>query len=261
MTDEPDKVDLETPDLAADYRAALAALFPGVLADGVLDATKLGELLDTPVAQVPDGREGYGIQWAGKAEAVRSLLTPSRGTLVPDMEHSVDFDNAENLFIEGDNLEILKILQKGYNDQIKLIYIDPPYNTGNDFVYKDDFSDGLRGYLEYTGQLDDAGNRLSTDVDAGGRRHSRWLSMMYPRLVLAGIFWRKTAASSCRSTTTRFRICAPFWTKSSVPRTSLRRLFGRSVTRVRIAARSATPTSTCWCTRETSPCSRVQADG
>jgi adenine-specific DNA-methyltransferase len=153
--------------------------------DGVLDAAKLGELLDTPVAQVPDGRERYGLQWAGKREAVRSLLTPSHGTLIPDIDKSIDFDNAQNVFIEGDNLEVLKLLQKAYNDRIKLIYIDPPYNTGNDFVYNDNFSDGLRGYLEFTGQLDDDGNLVSTDVDAGGRRHSKWLSMMYPRLVLA----------------------------------------------------------------------------
>ncbi len=185
MTDEPDKVDLSTPDLAAENRDALAALFPGVLADGVLDSAKLGELLDTPVAQVPDGRERYGLQWAGKQEAIRSLLTPSRGTLAPDLERSIDFDTAQNVFIEGDNLEVLKLLQKSYNDKIKLIYIDPPYNTGNDFVYNDDFSDGLRGYLEYTGQLDEDGNRAAATAETAGRRHSRWLSMMYPRLVLA----------------------------------------------------------------------------
>lgn len=185
MIEQPDRVDLRTPDLAAEHRAELARLFPGVLADGVLDATKLGELLDVQVAQAADGRERYGLQWAGKAEAVRSLLTPGRGTLVPDMEASRGFRDAENVFIEGDNLEVLKLLQKSYNDRIKLIYIDPPYNTGSDFVYKDDFSDGLRGYLGYTGQLDDDGNRVSADVDSGGRRHSKWLSMMLPRLILA----------------------------------------------------------------------------
>jgi adenine-specific DNA-methyltransferase len=185
MTNEPNKVDLQTPDLAADYRAALSKLFPGVLGDGVLDAAKLGELLDTPVAQVLDGRERYGLQWAGKQLAIQSLLTPSRATLVPDLDNSIAFDDAKNVFIEGDNLEVLKLLQKAYNDKIKLIYIDPPYNTGNDFVYDDDFRDGLRGYLEYTGQLDDEGNRTSASADTAGRRHSRWLSMMYPRLVLA----------------------------------------------------------------------------
>lgn len=184
MTEQPDRVDLSTPDLAAANRDALAALFPGVLADGVLDATRLGELLDMPVTAPTDGRERFGLMWAGKQEAVRSLLTPSRGTLVPDMERSVDFDNAKNVFIEGDNLEVLKLLQKAYNDKVKLIYIDPPYNTGNDFVYNDDFSDGLRGYLELTGQIDGQGNRVAAESDLAGRLHSRWLSMMYPRLTL-----------------------------------------------------------------------------
>ncbi len=186
MTDEPAKVDLETPDLAADNRALFENMFPGVLADGVIDPERLGALLDVPVAQVADGRERYGLMWAGKQDAVRSLLTPSRGTLLPDLDNSVDFDRAENVFIEGDNLEVLKLLQKAYNDKVKLIYIDPPYNTGsNDFIYPDDFSDTLRAYLEYTGQVDAEGRRLSSNADTLGRRHSRWLSMMYPRLVLA----------------------------------------------------------------------------
>lgn len=182
---EPDKIALETPDLASQYRVAVEELFPGVIADGVIDAGMLGELLGLEVAQVPEGRERYGLQWAGKRDAVRSLLMPSKGTLRPDLELSVDFFNAKNVFIEGDNLEVLKLLQKAYNDQVKLIYIDPPYNTGNDFVYNDDFSDGMRGYLEYTGQLDEDGNRNSTTAEMAGRRHSRWLSMMYPRLVAA----------------------------------------------------------------------------
>ncbi len=185
MIDQPQKVDLSTPEIAAINRESLEDLFPGVIADGVLDATRLGELLDIPVAAPTDGRERFGLMWAGKQEALRSLLTPSRGTLVPDLERSVDFDTAQNVFIEGDNLEVLKLLQKAYNDQVKLIYIDPPYNTGNDFVYRDDFTDGLRGYLEYTGQLDEEGNRTAASADTLGRRHSGWLSMMYPRLVLA----------------------------------------------------------------------------
>lgn len=186
MTGEPGKVELNTADIAAANRAAFELLFPGVIADGVIDAGRLGELLDTDVAPVADGRERFGLMWAGKHDAVRSLLAPSAGTLIPDVEESVDFDSAENVFIEGDNLEVLKLLQKAYNDRVKLIYIDPPYNTGsNDFLYPDDFSDTLRAYLEFTGQVDAAGNRTSSNVDTLGRRHSRWLSMMYPRLVLA----------------------------------------------------------------------------
>lgn len=185
MTGEPVKVDLETAGIAEANRAAFEQLFPGILADGVLDAGRLGELLDTDVAPAADGRERYGLMWAGKQDAVRSLLARSAGTLVPDVEESIDFDTAENVFIEGDNLEVLKLLQKAYNDRVKLVYIDPPYNTGNDFVYNDNFRDGLHGYLEYTGQLDDDGNRTSATADTLGRKHSRWLSMLYPRLVLA----------------------------------------------------------------------------
>lgn len=184
-TVEPEKVELASPDIAAQARADLAQMFPGVLIDGVLDATRLGELLDTDIAVASDTRERYGLMWAGKAEAVRSLQTPSRGTLVPSLDRSVGWDTARNVFVEGDNLEVLKLLQKAYNDKIKLIYIDPPYNTGNDFVYNDDFSDGLRNYLEYTGQLNESGLSVSTDQDTGGRKHSRWLSMLHPRLVLA----------------------------------------------------------------------------
>lgn len=185
MANQPERVDLLTPDVAVENQEALSALYPGVLADGVLDAARLADLLDVEVTAPTDGRERFGLMWAGKHEAIRSLLRPGQGTLVPDLENSVNFDSAQNVFIEGDNLEVLKLLQKAYNDKIKLIYIDPPYNTGNDFVYNDDFSDGLRGYLEYTGQLDEEGNRTSARADITGRRHSRWLSMMYPRLVLA----------------------------------------------------------------------------
>ena len=124
--------------------------------------------------------------WAGKQESVRSLLARGKGSLDPDLDNSDDFDNAQNVFIEGDNLEVLKLLQKAYNDRVKLIYIDPPYNTGsNDFIYPDDFSDTLGAYLEFTGQIDAEGKRTSANADTLGRKHSRWLSMMYPRLILA----------------------------------------------------------------------------
>lgn len=185
MSEQPVRVDLATPNLAADKRSAFDDLFPGVLADGVLDAARLGELLDTEVTAPPDGRERFGLMWAGKQDAVRSLLTPGRGALVPELDKSIDFDTAQNVFIEGDNLEVLKLLQKAYNDKVELIYIDPPYNTGGEFIYNDDFTDGLRAYLEYTGQIDVEGNRASANAEIAGRRHSRWLSMMYPRLVLA----------------------------------------------------------------------------
>jgi adenine-specific DNA-methyltransferase len=185
MPDEPEKIDLNTPDLAADNLAALEELFPGVAADGVVDAIRLAELVGLEAAGVKEGRERYGLMWAGKNDAVQSLVRPIRGTLKPRLEESVDFSNAANVFIEGDNLEVLKLLQKAYNDEVKLIYIDPPYNTGEDLIYDDDFKDGLRRYLEYTGELSAEGTRIRAGADLAGRAHSRWLSMMYPRLVLA----------------------------------------------------------------------------
>jgi adenine-specific DNA-methyltransferase len=197
MTNEPERVETTTPDLAAEKLAALKELFPGAVADGVLDAARIGELVDLPVAGLKDGRERYGLMWAGKQEAVASLLRPSRGTLVPDLERSVDFENARNVFIEGDNLEVLKILQKAYNDQIKLIYIDPPYNTGGDLIYHDDFRDPVLAYLMYAGLVDSDGRRLQADSSEEGRLHSRWLSMMYPRLALGRNLLRQDGVLLC----------------------------------------------------------------
>lgn len=185
MSDDAARVDLESPDLAAEKLAAFNDMFPGVIADGLLDAGRLGELLDTEVSAPAEGRERFGLMWAGKQEAVRSLLVPSRGALLPRSDDFSSFATSRNVFIEGDNLETLKLLQKAYNDKIKLIYIDPPYNVDAQVAYVDDFTDALGAYLRYSGQVDDDGGRKSASVDTAGRRHSRWLSMMYPRLVLA----------------------------------------------------------------------------
>jgi adenine-specific DNA-methyltransferase len=129
--------------------------------------------------------ESYSFTWSGKKEAIKNIQTSSYGTLIPDKDESIDFDDSENLFIEGDNLEALKLLQKSYANKVKMIYIDPPYNTGGDFVYNDDFKDNIRNYLEKTGQVDSDGNKLTTNTESNGRFHSDWLSMMYPRLYLA----------------------------------------------------------------------------
>ena len=160
----------------------LKALFPNVFSEGKVDfaalKAELGEHVET------DG-ERYQFTWAGKEQAKRIATTPSLGTLRPATEESVDWDNTENLYIEGDNLEVLKLLQKSYFNQVKMIYIDPPYNTGKDFVYKDDFKDNLANYQRLTGQRDEEGNPLTTNSDSAGRYHSNWLNMMYPRLKLA----------------------------------------------------------------------------
>src|SRR5690606_13005537 len=128
--------------------------------------------------------ERYGLNWHGKRQARQLALIPSRGTLRPCKSESVDWDNTQNIMIEGDNLEVLKLLQKSYTGKVKLIYIDPPYNTGKDFVYPDNFQDNMKNYLEITGQTED-GTRLSTNTETSGRYHTDWLNMIYPRLKLA----------------------------------------------------------------------------
>ncbi|HBC3440381.1 TPA: site-specific DNA-methyltransferase [Vibrio parahaemolyticus] len=160
----------------------LKQLFPEVFSEGKIDFEALRAVLGE---EIDDSEERYNFTWNGKAKARQIAQTPSTGTLRPCKEESVNWDTTENLFIEGDNLEVLKLLQKSYHKKVKMIYIDPPYNTGRDFVYKDNFHDNLKNYLEVSGQLDGEGNRISTNSDASGRYHSDWLSMMYPRLKLA----------------------------------------------------------------------------
>jgi len=157
---------------------------PEAFADGKINWDTLREIL---IADLEDeGRDEYfGLNWPGKREARKRAATPSHGTLVPAPGEGVNEDTTENLFIEGDNLEVLKLLQKSYAGKIKMIYIDPPYNTGNDFIYNDDFTDPLEAYLQYTGAKGESGELLTTNTRADGRFHSRWLNMMYPRLILA----------------------------------------------------------------------------
>lgn len=176
---------METTPQSVDVLNALMSILPGVVSDGVVDAQRISESVGLPVATIAEGKERFGLTWAHKKEALQALQTPSMATLSPDPDSSINWDSAENVFIEGDNLEVLKLLQKAYNDQVKLIYIDPPYNTGNDFVYNDDFSEPIKHYLEVTGQVDGEGNRLVANTDTSGRKSSKWLSMMYPRLKLA----------------------------------------------------------------------------
>lgn len=167
-------------DLVKDNIEQLKAIFPEVIKEGKVDFEALHDLLgeygDT-------AEERFCLNWAGKAEARREAQKRSTGTLRPCPEDSVDWDSTENLYIEGDNLEVLKLLQKGYHKKVKMIYIDPPYNTGKDFVYKDNYKDNLANYLEQTGQDRSISTKALSDSD--GRYHSNWLNMMYPRLKLA----------------------------------------------------------------------------
>ena len=168
-----------SPDVVADNLERLQELFPEAFTEGMVDLEVLKQLLGSVV---DEREEKYGLNWHGKRQARRLALTPSNGTIRPCPEDSVKWDTTQNLMIEGDNLEVLKLLQKSYAGKIKLIYIDPPYNTGKDFVYPDDYRDNIRNYLKLTGQIDSDGQKLSSNSDTSGRFHTAWLNMMYPRL-------------------------------------------------------------------------------
>jgi len=159
----------------------LRSLFPEAFIEGKIDFEVLKQLLG---GVVDEREEKYGLNWHGKRRARQLALTPSTGTLRPCPEESVDWDTTQNIMIEGDNLEVLKLLQKSYAGKVKLIYIDPPYNTGKDFVYPDNFQDNIRNYMELTGQVE-GGAKISSNTEASGRFHTDWLNMMYPRLKLA----------------------------------------------------------------------------
>jgi adenine-specific DNA-methyltransferase len=178
----PEDPETKSADVLAENVAALKDLFPEAFTEGRIDFGVLKQLLG---GAFEEREEKYGLNWHGKRQARQLALTPSTGTLRPCPEESVDWDTTQNLMIEGDNLEVLKLLQKSYAGKVKLIYIDPPYNTGNDFVYPDNFRDNIQNYLELTGQLDDGGKKLSSNTEASGRFHTAWLNMMYPRLKLA----------------------------------------------------------------------------
>ncbi|MBO6582544.1 MAG: site-specific DNA-methyltransferase [Hyphomonas sp.] len=182
MTDQPEKMPLTSMDIAAEKREALKQLFPEVFAEDRIDFDQLKRVLGD---WVEPGKERFGLTWPGKAECMRIIQSPSVATLKPVREESVNFDETENVFIEGDNLEVLKLLQKAYFGKVKMIYIDPPYNTGKEFIYPDRYNEDLDTYLQYTGQQDSEGRKFSTNTDAVGRFHSNWLNMMYPRLYLA----------------------------------------------------------------------------
>ena len=169
-------------DVIAENVSHLKALFPEAFTEGKVDFAVLRQLLG---GAVDDREEKYGLNWHGKRQARQLALTPSTGTLRPCPAESVEWDTTRNLMIEGDNLEVLKLLQKSYAGKVKLIYIDPPYNTGKDFVYPDDYRDNMRNYLELTGQIDGERRKLSSNTEASGRFHTDWLNMMYPRLKLA----------------------------------------------------------------------------
>ncbi|RXK82753.1 site-specific DNA-methyltransferase [Chlorobaculum sp. 24CR] len=176
-----DDPEARSADLLAGNIEQLKSLFPEAFTEGKIDFEVLRQLLG---GTVEEREEKYGLNWHGKRKARQLALTPSTGTLRPCPEESVEWDSTQHLMIEGDNLEVLKLLQKSYSGKVKLIYIDPPYNTGKDFVYPDNFRDNIENYLELTGQVE-GGRKISSNTEASGRFHTDWLNMMYPRLKLA----------------------------------------------------------------------------
>ena len=187
MTGTSDHVQLEQFDLKSmcpikDRLAEFQRLFPELFVDGQINIAALQHMLGEGT---DPGHERFGLTWSGKAECMRVIQQPSVGTLVPMQEDSVEWDSSDNIVIEGENLEVLKLLQKAYYGKVKVIYIDPPYNTGKEFIYPDNFREGLTDYLRFTDQLAEDGLKLSANLETAGRYHSKWLSMMYPRLFLA----------------------------------------------------------------------------
>ena len=176
--------DGQSADIVAANIEHLKELFPEAFTEDGVNFDTLRQLLgDAKV--LDEGEEKYGLNWHGKKKARQIALIPSTGTLLPCPEESVDWDTTKNLFIEGDNLEVLKLLQKSYANKIKMIYIDPPYNTGGEFIYPDKFQENLDTYLKYTGQVDNEGVKFSSNTESTGRKHTNWINMMYPRLRLA----------------------------------------------------------------------------
>lgn len=187
-----DKLKMQTANKADENFKKLAAMFPNAVTETIDENGEVVRAIDKDVlmqeisCKVVDGNEErYQFTWPDKKKSVLLANTPINKTLRPCREESVDFDNTENLYIEGDNLEALKLLQETYLGKIKMIYIDPPYNTGNDFVYADDFAQSTNEYLANSGQYDDEGNRMVQNTESNGRFHTDWMNMMYPRLKLA----------------------------------------------------------------------------
>lgn len=186
-SDNIPNLDMQSPDIVSDNIQKIAELFPNCVTEGpdgkTIDFDLLKQELSSDI--VEGNKERYRLEWPGKREAIVTANIPTTKTLRPIREDSVDFDTTENIYIEGDNLEVLKILQESYLGKIKMIYIDPPYNTGKDFVYKDNFSKDAQEELKESGQKDEYNQRLVANPETAGRYHSDWLSMMYPRLKLA----------------------------------------------------------------------------
>lgn len=187
-----DKLEMQSKNLVDENIDFIAKRFPNCVTEAMNENGKLTKLVDFDLLKqelskdiVEGNDERYTLNWAGKKQAILTANSPINATLRPCREESVDFDNTKNLYIEGDNLDVLKLLRETYLGKVKMIYIDPPYNTGNDFVYEDDFATSAEDYLQASKSYDEQGNRMFQNNDSNGRFHSDWLSMMYSRLKIA----------------------------------------------------------------------------
>ncbi|MFU0784407.1 site-specific DNA-methyltransferase [Clostridium sp.] len=187
-----DKLKMSSKDITQENIEKVADLFPNVIVETKDEKGNITKAIDFELLKqelsneiVEGNKERYQLTWPGKKEAIVTANTPVNKTLRPVKEESLNWENTENLYIEGDNLKVLKLLQESYLNKIKCIYIDPPYNTGKDFIYKDNFIQEKEEYLEESGQVDEYGNKLFQNTEYNGRYHSDWLTMMYPRLKLA----------------------------------------------------------------------------
>ena len=186
-----DKMRMESVDMTAQNIDKIGAIFPNCITETVDENGKPKKAINFELLKqmlsgdVLEGNEAYEFTWVGKKAAIVEANKAIRKTLRPCVEESKDWDTTENLYIEGDNLEVMKLLQESYLGAVKMIYIDPPYNTGNDFIYRDDFTQGQEEYAEDAGVVDDEGNRLFKNTDTNGRFHSDWCSMIYSRLMLS----------------------------------------------------------------------------
>lgn len=186
-----DKMKMESVDITEKNIDKIGKIFPNCITESVDENGKLKKAINFEILKqmlsgdVIEGDEAYEFTWVGKKASIVEANKPIRKTLRPCPEESVDWDNTENLYIEGDNLEVLKLLQESYLGKVKMIYIDPPYNTGNDFIYNDDFKMSNEEYADEVGEYDEEGNRMFKNTDSNGRFHSDWCSMIYSRLMLA----------------------------------------------------------------------------
>lgn len=186
-----EKMRMESVDMTEKNIEKIESLFPNCITEALDESGKLKKAINFEVLkqmlskEIIDGDEAYEFTWVGKKAAIVKANKPIRKTLRPCIEQSVEWNNTENLYIEGDNLEVLKLLQESYLGKVDVIYIDPPYNTGNDFIYNDDFKLSSEEYSEVNNELDEEGNRLFKNTDSNGRFHSDWCSMIYSRLLLS----------------------------------------------------------------------------